>query len=340
MAWLRLSRLKNFEEPDVHAIIKSVVSTVPTLLKKEHLMNIGEVLSRSWKITWKYKVLWIFGILAGCASGGGSGGSGNGLSYTYDRGDLPPWWNSGRPFHINIPDWQVALIVIMALLFVLLLIALFIFLGTIGKVGLIRGAQQADGDAEKITFGELFSGSMHYFWRVFGLNLLVGVLIFVALIALVLVGIISAAVTLGLALICLIPLACVLVPVMWFIWVIVEQASIAIVVENLGILDGLRRGWEVVRLNLGAMIVMDLLLVLGVGLLGGSDRGLWGGLAVAGLCCAAYLPFLIVLRGILSTYIGTAWTLTYLRLAGQPPALAVSLVEEVPPAEPIPDPLG
>jgi hypothetical protein len=324
-------------------------------------MNIGEVLSRSWKITWKYKVLWIFGILAGCAGGGGSGGGGNGLSYTYDQGDLPPWLDSLQRFQINIPDWQIALIVIMALLFVLLLIALFIFLGTIGKVGLIRGAQQADGDAQKITFGELFSGSMRYFWRVFGLNLLVGILIFVAIIVLVFVGIMGTVVTLGLALICLIPLACLLVPVMWFIWVIVEQASIAIVVEDLGILDGLRRGWEVVRLNLGVMIVMALILVLGVGLIGGiiisipmfvvavpamvgafsgSGRGLWGGLALAGVCFIAYLPFLIVLRGILSTYIGTAWTLTYLRLAGQPPAQPVSLVEEVPPAEPIPDPLG
>lgn len=324
-------------------------------------MNIGEVLSRSWKITWKYKVLWIFGILAGCAGGGGSGGGGNGLSYNSEQGDLPPWLDSVQRFQANIPDWQIALFVVMAILFVLLLIALFIFLGTIGKVGLIRGAQQADGDAEKITFGELFSGSMGYFWRVFGLNLLVGVLIFVAILLLIFIGIMGAVVTLGLALICLIPLACVLVPVMWFIWVIVEQASIAIVVENLGVLEGLRRGWEVVRLNLGVMIVMALILVLGVGLIGGiiisipmfvvvapavvgafsgSDRGMWGGLALAGLCCAAYLPILILLRGILSTYIETAWTLTFLRLAGQPPAKAVSLVEETLPAEPIPDPLG
>src|SRR5512139_393150 len=134
--------LENSGEPGVHAIIKSVVSTASKLLKKEHLMNIGEVLSRSWKITWKYKVLWIFGILAGCASGGGSGGGGNGLSYTFEQGDLPPWLNSAQGFHLNIPAWEISLIVIMAILFVLLLIALFIFLGTIGKVGLIRGTQQ------------------------------------------------------------------------------------------------------------------------------------------------------------------------------------------------------
>jgi hypothetical protein len=324
-------------------------------------MNIGEVLSRAWKISWKYKVLWIFGILAGCASGGGSGGGGNGLSYSFDAGDSPSWFDSLARTRIEIPDWQIALIVIGGILFVLILVVLMIFLGTVGKVGLIRGAQQGDGDAEKITFGELFSGSMRYFWRVFGLYLLVGILLMVAITILVLLGIMGTALTLGLALICLIPLACVFVPVMWFLWVVVEQASIAIVIEDVGITDGLRRGWDVVRANLGVMIVMALILVLGVGFIGGiiisipmfvvvvpamigafsgSNRGLWGGLAVAGLCFVAYLPFLIVLRGILSTYVGTAWTLTYLRLATQPPAEAMHLAEVVPPDEPIPDPLG
>ena len=116
-----------------------------------------------------------------------------------------------------------------------------------------------------------------------------------------------------------------------------------------------------VRANLDVMIVMALILVLGVGLIGGiiisiplfvvavpaligafsgSSRGMWGGLAVAGLCFVAYLPFLIVLRGILSTYIGTAWTLTYIRLATQTPAEAMPLAEVLPPDESIPDPLG
>ena len=29
-------------------------------------INMGEVLTKAWQITWKFKVLWIFGILAGC----------------------------------------------------------------------------------------------------------------------------------------------------------------------------------------------------------------------------------------------------------------------------------
>src|SRR5258706_12413885 len=51
-------------------------------------INIGEVLTKAWKIVWKFKVLWIFGILASCGAnnnarfnnsfGGNSGGGGKG----------------------------------------------------------------------------------------------------------------------------------------------------------------------------------------------------------------------------------------------------------------------
>jgi hypothetical protein len=37
-------------------------------------MDYGEVLTRAWQIIWKHKVLWIFGIFAGCSGQGGSTG--------------------------------------------------------------------------------------------------------------------------------------------------------------------------------------------------------------------------------------------------------------------------
>src|SRR3990172_5804178 len=130
-------------------------------------MDYGSVLSRAWQIIWKHKALWIFGILAGCGSAGG----GN-PSFSY-REDLPPDFQ--QYFQINLPDWQIALIVGVVLLVVFVLIVLAIFLSTIGRIGLIRGAQQVEGGAASLAFGELFSGSMPYFWRVFGLSLLVGI---------------------------------------------------------------------------------------------------------------------------------------------------------------------
>ncbi len=39
-------------------------------------MDFGEVFSKAWKIIWKYKILWLFGIFASCSGGGGGGGGG------------------------------------------------------------------------------------------------------------------------------------------------------------------------------------------------------------------------------------------------------------------------
>jgi len=250
-----------------------------------------------------------------------------------------------RPFE-NMPQWQVALLIGLVILVILVLVVLAIFLSTIGRVGLIRGTQQVEGEAASVTFGELFSGSMPYFWRVFGLGLLVGLLVLVVGALIAVFAVAGVAVTLGLGLLCLIPLLCVLVPVIWFISVIVEQASIAIVLENLGIMNGLRRGWEVVRANLGTVIIMALILVLGVGTIGGIIISLpillvvvpaviavamqnnlqapGFGLVLAGLCFIAYLPVYLVLNGILRSYIESAWTLTFMRLTSKPAELQPS----------------
>lgn len=306
-------------------------------------MDFGNVLSRAWQIVWKHKVLWIFGILVGCSSGGGGGSS---LRTSY-RQQPPEQFRPLIQALENLTDAQIALIIGVITLTVLVLVALVIFLSTIGRIGLIRGTQQAEAGAISLAFGELFSGSMPYFWRVFGLNLVVGLATAIVLVALLALGVFGTVVTFGVGALCFIPLICILIPLLWFVSVIVEQASIAIVLENLGILDGLRRGWEVVRANLGTIIVMALILILGVGGIGGliiglplvfivipavigvmagSQRALGGGLLIAGLCFVAYLPFFLILSGILHAYIESAWTLTFMRL-GSAPAARQAIIE-------------
>ena len=304
-------------------------------------MDIGNILSRSWQIIWKHKILWIFGILAGCGSSGNGGSGWRGNRGGEGGGQVPPQFQPFvQPFQ-NLTQGQIAVLVTVAILVALVLMVLVVFLGTVGRVGLIRGTQQAEGGAASVSFGELFSGSMPYFWRVFGLGLLVGLLILVVAGLVAVMAVIGTIGTLGLGLICLIPLICILVPVIWFVSVITEQASIAIVIENLGVMDGLRRGWEVVRINLGAMIIMALILMLGVGGIGGfiialpvvfivlpaligaavgTNQSVGGGLILAGVCFIAYLPVLLILNGILRSYIETAWTLTFMRLTNKPAA--------------------
>src|SRR5689334_15573224 len=143
--------------------------------------NFGEVLTRAWKIIWKHKVLWIFGILASCGRGSG-GNSGN--SSRYSSGgptpNLPPQvmqWFQWIQSHLT----QFIAITVTVFCVIWIIVA---FLSTIGKIGLIRGTAQAEGGTESLLFGQLFSESMPYFWRMFGLSLILALPVLVLVIVL------------------------------------------------------------------------------------------------------------------------------------------------------------
>ena len=145
-------------------------------------MDYGEVLSKAWKIAWKFKVLWIFGILAGCGqSRGGSFNFNNsfqtnGNGFSNSTPNLPPAMMSQLYRFVHLFDdpsfiWKFAAVVI-AVICVIVIVE--IFLGTIGRIGLIKGSAEADAGAEKFAFGELWKESTPYFWRVFWLSFLIG----------------------------------------------------------------------------------------------------------------------------------------------------------------------
>jgi hypothetical protein len=308
-------------------------------------MDYGYVLKRAWEIIWKFKILWIFGILASCGQASTSGGSNSGYRFSIQDRNLFPQWER----FFNQPDPAlVALMIGLGILFVLVVIVLAVLFGTIGRVGLIRGTLKAEQGAERLTFGELWREGLKYFWRVFGLNLLVGAVIFLAILVLFVPGIILTGITFGLFLLCCIPLMCLFVPLMWAVSVVIEQANIALVVENVGIFEAIKHGWRVVRDNLGSMIVMSLVLILGVGFIGGLIIGLpllivsapalagmisgttdalRNGLIVSGVLFLIYLPFLLLLSGIVRSYTSSAWTLTYLRLTAQPAASIIDVAD-------------
>ena len=303
--------------------------------------NFGEVLTRAWQIVWKHKVLWIFGIFAGCSrgGGGGSGGGGGGGGGGTGPGNQP-FSQFERVFEqigqwVSENPWVVAVVVVL----VLALVILTILLGTIGRIGLIKGTYQAEQGAERLVFGELFSGSMPYFWRVFGLSVLIGLIGLLIFIPFVLFGVLTA----GIGFVCLLPLLCILIPVLWAVSVVIEQANAAIVLDDLGIGDGLRKGWEVVRSNAGPMILLALILFIGSGVIGfiiaipiiaavfplilGAASNNTNPVWITAVCCAVYFPILLVLSGILNAYVQSVWTLTYMRLTTKPQDNAPVILE-------------
>lgn len=312
-------------------------------------MDFGEILSKAWKTIWKNKVLWIFGILAGCGANGGSSSSGGGNSSINqsssswaDPGDMFPqaesfFYNIERSFD-NMQDGTIALLIVGGIILALIISVLVLFISSIGKAGLIYGAAKADemeADAPKLTFKEVWNGGKPYFWRIVLLSLLIGAASIVLVLLLVAPAILMSVLTLGVGLFCIIPLICIMVPVFWMVGVLIEQATVAIVVEDLGVFDSIKRAWQIViQENLGNYVVLGLILGIGGAIVGfvfalpmfltmipiiggliageGAMRaGIIGGVVIFLL----YLPILIVLSGVLQAYVGTAWTLAFRRSA-------------------------
>ena len=299
-------------------------------------MDFGEVLGRAWRIIWKHKILWIFGIFAGCSRGGGGGGGNSGYQFGGRDGGS---YNGIDQFFTQVSNWISThwWVIVLLVIAILVLAVIAILLGTIGRIGLIKGTVKADGGAEHLGFAELWDESLPFFWRVFLLALIVGILSFIVVLVLILLGIGAAVITLGIGLICLIPLFCVLLLALWFASLVIQFAEMAIVIENLSIMDGVRRGWDVVKRNVGPVLIMWLILAV-IGFVAALVIAIpilatvvpaaiafaaansqtaspnYAPLIFALICFAAYFPFLLVLNGILAAYLQSAWTLTYLRL--------------------------
>jgi len=325
-------------------------------------MNLGEVLSKAWKIIWKNKVLWIFGILSSCGRGGGGGGGGNSNFNTDGSGDnlfnngnnpfsdgkFPGMEEFGRNMEqfFNGSEAQTWIPIVIGLFCLILILSLvFIFLGTIGRIGLIKGTLLAENGQTPLSFGQVWSASTAYFWRVFLLNLVIGLVVGAAILILLVPGIILSVATMGVGMLCLIPVFCLLIPISLVINVIIEQANVAMVVENLGIMDAVKRGWRVCRENLGPIAVIALIVLIGggivslvitlplilvlipvfAGVISNDETVLTGALATAGIMLCCLVPVVIALEGVLQSYIGSVWTLTFMRLTGNNPQDSVPL---------------
>ncbi len=309
-------------------------------------MDFGEVLGRAWRIVWRHKILWIFGIFAGCARGGAGGGGGAG-----GRGGVPTGPGAFREvqqFAIEAVNWieKNPWVIALFVLVVLLLIVIFLWLGTMGRIGLIRGTYKADKAAERLGFGELWNESTPFFWRILWLTLIVVVLTVILVLPPVLFGMATA----GLGLLCILPLICILILVLFAVGLVLQMVEPAIVLENLSMADGVRRGWEVFRRHVGPILVIWLILLviaIAAGLVialpllivlipaffaffaSSSQSGNFSftPLIVAGLCFVAYLPVLLVLNGIRMAYLQSVWTLTYMRLTQPKPAAEAPVVQ-------------
>lgn len=158
-------------------------------------MDYGRIIRRALEITWRHKVLWIFGAVAALFSGGGGGGNGasNAIQYQLDRGDLGGL-SRMLPFGVDPSEVIPIILAIIA--------ALVVFAVALAIVGIVvrytsLGALIGGVDEVERTERTSFGTSLNRGWRnllpLFAIDLLIGIVGFVFALAVIVLAIAGAA---------------------------------------------------------------------------------------------------------------------------------------------------
>ncbi len=329
--------------------------------EKENKMDYAKILKRAFSITWNYRVLWLFGIiLALTTTGGFNGAGGNSNVNTPSKNLFHP------PSDFKIPEipsqtmntWIAIAIAIGCL--ILLLGILSVIGRYISEAALIRMVNDHESTGEKMSVRQGFRlGWSRSAWRLFLVDLLTGLVVTIAILLLLMIvmapllvwltdnmvaHVIGTVVTIGLF---------VLFILLIFVAAIIITLTILIVrrvcvLEKLGVIESIRRGYALARRRPGDLLVMGiimfglglswlivmipvfiLLLIAGV-ILGGLPALLAGGIASLFLkgatpwiiAAAIGVPLFILtlvapclfLNGLKEVFKSSTWTLAYREL--------------------------
>ena len=310
-------------------------------------MEFGKVLARAWEITWRWKVLWIFGLHGQSGQGWGSSSS----SWSFNGQDFSnQGWTQSPPDAI----WAAIGGVLLAAICVLFILAIVVWVvSIISRGALIAGVMQVEIEG-KTSFRQAWGAGLRRFWTLFGLSFLAAlpilVLVIVGLVVFGLgiaggVGLLQIQEAAGIGTIVLVSLtfACLMCCGLFVLGIVLNQIRVygerAAILEGLGWIDSFKRGWQVIRDNLGPTIMLWLIfLVLGLvigaflfGLtlmlmtptlvfLGITDGSEWSFLP---LLCGGLIALVLfaLINSVVTTFTSATWTLAYRDLTSQTAAI-------------------
>jgi hypothetical protein len=354
-------------------------------------MQYTQILKRSWKILWSYPALWVFGIILALTAGATP--SNPNSRYDFNSSSNQPsnpsttpngssgqfvqafnqFWNQLTQT-IQKPDVErTIIVVVIGLVCLALLIGiLFTFAKYVSRVALFRMVDGYETTGEKVSWKQGFRlGWSRSAWRLFLIDLVIGLPI--AVVFFILIGISLLPLILGLiaggalTLVSIIPTIGLVFLVIFLgvavgllMALVMEIIWRVCVLQQTGVFEAIRLGWQMVRKNLKHVFLMWLILVgIGIGynlaaipvalillvvgaLVGGAAAvalylivqaaaGVTAGVIAAAivggllLLLALGLPMLF-LGGLKQTYFSTTWTLVYRefkRVLPEAPVLAI-----------------
>ncbi len=228
-------------------------------------MDYGKLLTKAWRYFWRYKILWLFGILNGCQT------------FSINLSDNSAASQIGMA---RLERWASDPVIWIAIgIFVLSIVLLVLILSLIGQMGIIRITTLAEKGEDKMAWETIFADGWEIFWRLLAFSLLVGFVVaivwtvvlgvpFVALVVLIInsIGSAGAAEDVGIAIFGAFILAfliglCILLPAYFVFAPFLQMSRIALVNEQIGPWNALRTGWKMYRKHFGALLLLALILL-------------------------------------------------------------------------------
>lgn len=264
-------------------------------------MDPVKILKRAWHILWSYRALWVFGLILALTAAGSSGGSGNnGVRFSGDSNNqsyqapLPENWREeigkafaevGKEFSriledglpsIGISKGELTALIWITVIFVLFMLVVGLVMAIaryVSETAVIRMVDEYEATDTRLTVRDGFRiGWSRTSWRLFLINLIVNIPVFLLLIVMGVAGfIIYRMVVSGNETLAVTGIVSVIGVVFLSIFVAVIASIIlhllrqffwrVCALEDVGVGESLRRGFVLVRENWKSVGLMWLVMI-------------------------------------------------------------------------------
>lgn len=215
-------------------------------------LDLGEVLTRSWHISWNNKSLWWFGIIGS-------------LLVLFLLALLFIPFSIPFLFQDRVSDLFPISLIGFFVIFPLFFLVTF-FLGGITQASVTLGILRAEREEEKWSIVELIRNSLPFVWKVLGVLFLFAAGIMLVNLAVQAFIFMISIITLGLGALCATPLTILLYPAVLIAYAWQEQAINGVVSDSMTTMEGIRQGWQIIRNNFLAVGLIVVVVYFGVGI--------------------------------------------------------------------------
>ena len=284
--------------------------------------DFGNVLIRAWQIPWKHKSILALLLLPML------------LAFLFLPFFIIPIFSLNGNDGFVFTDIAGNVLILAFSIFTGVAWLFFYVLAIIFRSSAILGVVRAERNEGTLLFLELLRDAVQYFWRILGVTLILGLTVGLAFSVFFMVVFVLTMVTMGIASICLQPIMIFLTPLTFLVIALMEGAQTAVISEDVGSWDAIKRAFHVIREHVWKYVIITLVIYFASAILSGFlvipfmapvffvpfalETGVGPNsnsvFAILIGFMLLFFPIMIIVQSILSAWMKVALDLTYLRL--------------------------